>query len=161
MEIPPREVTLAEGPRAVVRKVGEKLGAAARPGDVIALMGGLGAGKTFLTRAIAHGAGVPREVRITSPTFTIVQQYSGRLPVYHADLYRLRDAHELDDIGLFAQGADGLVVVEWPERAPEAIPSNALWIEIERTAPLKRRLRAGGTSEAARRLLSAAGAQVP
>jgi tRNA threonylcarbamoyladenosine biosynthesis protein TsaE len=153
--LPPRDQCIAEGPRAEVRRVGMRLGAAARPGDVIALVGPLGAGKTFLAQAIAHGAGVPRNVRIASPTFTIVQGYEGRLPVLHADLYRLGSAAEIEDIGLFEQGADGLVVVEWPDRFPPAIPTGALWIEVERVAPLRRRLRGGGEGEAVRRLLAA------
>jgi tRNA threonylcarbamoyl adenosine modification protein YjeE len=119
-------------------------------------VGGLGAGKTFLAQAVARGAGVPPSVRVASPTFTVVQRYDGRIPVYHADVYRLGDPRELDEIGLFAQGVDGLVVVEWADRVASAVPPSALWIEIERSTPLRRRLRARGASDAARRLVAAA-----
>jgi tRNA threonylcarbamoyl adenosine modification protein YjeE len=147
---------LAEGPRAIVRRVGERLGAAALAGDVIALVGDLGAGKTFLARAIARGAGVPTSVRVVSPTFTILQNYAGRLPVFHADLYRIASAAELDEIGLFAQSAGGLTIVEWADRASASIPGLALWITLERVHPLRRRLVARGESPEARRLIAAA-----
>jgi tRNA threonylcarbamoyl adenosine modification protein YjeE len=153
VEPPARETVVGEGPRALVRRVGRALGEHAAPGDVVALVGGLGAGKTFLSQAIARGAGVPVTTRVGSPTFTIVQSYAGRLPVHHADLYRLGSPDELDAIGLFATSADGLVVVEWAERFVDAIPRGALWLELERAAPLRRRIRAGGEGEAAHRLL--------
>lgn len=147
---------IVQGPRARIRRVGERIGAAAQPGDVIALVGDLGAGKTFLAQAIARGAGVSPEVRIASPTFTIVQSYPARIPVFHADLYRLGSERDLDEIGLFAQAASGLAVVEWAERFAEEVPASALWIEIERSAPLARRLWGWGEGEAAERLMAAA-----
>src|SRR5437016_1068665 len=137
---PGMDHVIGEGPRALVRRVGLGLGAACRPSDVVALVGDLGTGKTFLTQAIARGSGVPAGIRVTSPTFTIVQSYQGRLPVFHADFYRLDHASDLDEIGLFDLAADGLAVIEWADRFPEVIPASAVWIRLERTSPLRRRL---------------------
>ena len=113
-----------------VRALGETLGARAAPGDVIALVGPLGAGKSALSRAIVYGAGVDPRVRVASPTFTIVQEYAGRIPVHHADLYRLVLDEELDEIGLFERAHDALLAVEWADRFPARIPGDALWIEL-------------------------------
>ena len=100
---------------------GERLAASLKPGDVLALRGGLGAGKTALTRGIAAGLGV-RE-RVTSPTYTIVNEYlSGRLPLFHFDMYRLSCADELFDIGwedYLVRG--GVCAVEWSENVEDAL----------------------------------------
>jgi tRNA A37 threonylcarbamoyladenosine biosynthesis protein TsaE len=75
--------------------------------------------------------------------------------VYHADLYRLGNVRELDEIGLFSVAAEGLAIVEWPERFPNAIPADAVWIELKRVAPLRRVLSAGGEGERVERLVGA------
>ncbi len=155
MEPPARDVELVTGPRAALRRLGHRLGAAAQPGDVIALVGDLGAGKTFLAQAISVGVGVGRGVRVASPTFTIVQTYPGRIPFVHADLYRLGSIDEVAEVGVFADDVAGLVVAEWADRFPEAIPAGALWLEIERVSPLRRRVRAGGVGPRVARLLAA------
>lgn len=144
-----------EGPRGRVRAAATAIGAAAQPGDVIALEGPLGAGKTVFAQAFARGAGVAKAVRVASPTFAIVHEYAGRSRVYHADLYRLSGPEALDEIGLFALGADGLVVVEWPDRAGDALPAGALWVRIERTAPLRRRVKLQGEGPRAAALVAA------
>lgn len=145
-----------QGGRTVLRRFGHDVGGAAAPGDVIALVGGLGAGKTFLAQHLAHGAGVAPSVAVTSPTFTIVQEHAGRLPFFHADLYRLGHPDELWEIGLFERGEAGLVVVEWADRFPEVVPRDALWITLSVVSPSIRRVSARGVGERARRLLSAA-----
>ncbi|MDP3276516.1 MAG: tRNA (adenosine(37)-N6)-threonylcarbamoyltransferase complex ATPase subunit type 1 TsaE [Deltaproteobacteria bacterium] len=139
-----------EGPRGAVRCAGVALGQAATAGAVIALEGPLGAGKTTLTQSIARGLAVPVEQRVTSPTFAIVLRHAGRVALYHADLYRLASVHDVDELGLFAQSEDGVLVIEWPERASARMPADVLWIELERVAPLRRRLslRATGPSSA-------------
>ena len=156
MPPPARDRIVLTGPRAAVRKLGLRLGAAAQPGDVIALIGDLGAGKTFLAQAVAQGIGVPREVRVASPTFTIVQTYTARIPLIHADLYRLGGADEVADVGVFEQGADGLVVAEWADRFADAVPRDALWLELQRVTPLQRAIRAAATGPRSERLLAAA-----
>ena len=100
--------------------LGEALGRVLPPGSVVAYTGGLGAGKTAFTRGLARGLGI--QDRVTSPTFTIVNEYEGgRLPLFHFDWYRLSDAEELFDIGwedYLSRG--GVCAVEWSENAPEA-----------------------------------------
>ena len=112
------------------RKLGEELAADLRPGDVILLEGPLGAGKSELARGIARGLGV-RET-VTSPSFTILNVYtSGRLPLYHFDWYRLESEEELYELGLAEYlGGDGVALVEWPGRCPDALPADFEMIEI-------------------------------
>ena len=103
------------------------------PGTVLAYQGGLGMGKTAFTRGLAKGLGY--EGRVTSPTFTIVNEYLGRVPLFHFDMYRLEDAEELFDIGwedYLDRG--GVCAVEWSERVPEALPPDTLWVRLERCA---------------------------
>jgi tRNA threonylcarbamoyladenosine biosynthesis protein TsaE len=112
-------------------RLGRALGQALEPGDLLVLEGDLGAGKTFLTRALARALGVPREVAVTSPTFTLVNEYAARVPLVHADLYRLGDADELVELGLLDRiGRDAAVVVEWGDRFAEALGGEGLWITL-------------------------------
>lgn len=100
-------------------RAGQRLAACLTAGDLIGLVGDLGAGKTLFVQGIARGLEVPPEQRITSPTFTLINEYhGGRLPLYHADLYRIAREHELDEIGLddLCRRADGVVCVEWSDR---------------------------------------------
>ncbi len=110
---------------------GERFGRAAAPPLVVTLSGELGAGKTTLVRAICRGYGVLDDV--TSPTFALVHRYAApRSPVYHIDLYRLRDASEVTNIGwddILAE--DALVLVEWPERAGDRIPIDHVPISLQ------------------------------
>ncbi|MDR2418499.1 MAG: tRNA (adenosine(37)-N6)-threonylcarbamoyltransferase complex ATPase subunit type 1 TsaE [Treponema sp.] len=108
---------------------GERIAALLRKGSVVALCGGLGAGKTWLTKGIARGLGVTEEV--TSPTYTIISEYEGRLPFYHIDAYRLRGDDEFATLGADdALYGNGVTVIEWSERVAQSIPDNALTIEI-------------------------------
>jgi len=111
--------------------LGKILGRLAEPGDVITLEGGLGAGKTALTQAIAHGLGVDPRIYVTSPTFGLLHEYHGRIPLYHMDLYRLAGEEEVGSLG-FAEYfyGSGLTVIEWPERLGSFIPSERLHIEL-------------------------------
>jgi tRNA threonylcarbamoyladenosine biosynthesis protein TsaE len=94
---------------------GERLARQLRGGDVVLLYGNLGAGKTAFVRGLARGVGAPVE-EVSSPTFTLVQEYAGRIPLYHVDLYRL-EPREVDDLGLEDLIAgDGIVAIEWAER---------------------------------------------
>lgn len=112
--------------------LGVRLGQLIQPGAVIAYTGDLGAGKTAFTRGLARGLGIPD--RVTSPTFTIVNEYEGgRLPLFHFDMYRLGSSDELFDIGwedYLIRG--GVCAVEWSERVTDALPEDTLWVDIAR-----------------------------
>jgi tRNA threonylcarbamoyladenosine biosynthesis protein TsaE len=113
------------------RRIGARLGAALRPGDVICLQGDLGAGKTTFTQGVAHGWGSLDSV--SSPTFIIVNEY--RHPngncLFHMDAYRLDSTPEAEELDLDSMLADGALLIEWPERMDGLIPSEHLWIELE------------------------------
>ena len=115
------ELVLADD--AATARLGEDLAAAARPGDVFALSGDLGAGKTTLARGFIRAMADAPDLDVPSPTFTIVQSYPARIPVHHFDLYRLTDPGELDELGLDEAVADGIALIEWPERAGAGLPS--------------------------------------
>lgn len=109
---------------------GVRLGQLLQPGDFVGLVGDLGAGKTHLVRGVAEGAGVSRS-EVASPTFAIVYPYRGRLPLYHADLYRLADYDELYATGfLDLMTGDGAMLVEWLDRIPEAAPREYLRLTL-------------------------------
>jgi tRNA threonylcarbamoyladenosine biosynthesis protein TsaE len=97
-------------------------------GDVILLEGPLGAGKTALVRALAAGLGSPDEV--ASPTFVLVRHYLGRLPLVHADLFRLEDPADIARLGLLELAEGGVLAVEWAERAPSLDPGSALRLRL-------------------------------
>lgn len=112
--------------------VGKNLGKKARPGQVYALLGDLGVGKTILTKGFAEGLGITESV--CSPTFTILQIYEeGRMPFYHFDVYRIGDIEEMDEIGyedcFYGQG---VCLVEWANLIEEIMPQETIWITIEK-----------------------------
>ncbi len=117
--------------------LGEKIGRHLEAGDIVFLFGDLGAGKTTLTQGIARGLGVAKEEYVRSPTFTLVNQYQGKVPVYHIDLYRIASSHELEDLGLEEVfSSEGISIVEWAEklfaREDASLPLLGIerWIEI-------------------------------
>ena len=128
---------------AETEAVGEKLAQVLRPGAVIAYLGDLGAGKTAFTRGLARGLGCADPV--TSPTYTIVNEYlSGRMPLFHFDMYRLRSADDLWDIGwedYLDRG--GICAVEWSENVAEAM-EDAITVRIEKTGEDSRRITVEG-----------------
>ena len=111
-------------------RAGAALAAVLQPGDVVTLTGPLGAGKTTLVRGVLAALG--HEGEVPSPTFAIVQPYdAARVPIAHADLYRLEDPSELEELGLEDQLLDGALLVEWPERAGEAAWPQALRLSLQ------------------------------
>jgi len=110
-------------------RLGAGIATSLKCGDAVALWGDLGAGKTTLARAILRALGVTDEV--PSPTFTLVQSYDTRPRIAHFDLYRLKNAREMEELGFEDALADGAVLVEWPERAPEALPPDALHVRLK------------------------------
>jgi len=120
--------------------LGTRLGRLARPGDVLLLVGPLGAGKTCLVQGLARGLGVRDYV--TSPTFTIIREYQGRIPLYHVDCFRLEGSVETLELGLDDYlGGDGLCVVEWADRVMEALPPEHLLINLKYRGDRERVLR--------------------
>ena len=119
--------------------VGQALGKVIKPGTVLAFTGDLGAGKTAFTRGLARGLGA--EDRVTSPTYTIVNEYlSGRIPLFHFDMYRLASSDDLWDIGwedYLERG--GVCAVEWSENVADAM-EDAIWVTIEKTGEESRRI---------------------
>lgn len=117
---------------AETEALGARLAAVLAPGDVVAYQGGLGMGKTAFTRGLARGLGYTG--RVTSPTFTIVNEYEGgRLPLFHFDMYRLENAGALFDIGwedYLDRG--GVCAVEWSEQVSEALPPDTVWVSLAR-----------------------------
>lgn len=112
--------------------IGEELAQKLRGGDVLAFTGSLGMGKTAFTRGLARGLGC--RGRVTSPTFTIVNEYEGRTPLFHFDMYRLGSSDDLFDIGwddYLARG--GVCAVEWCERVSDALPEDTIFVDIART----------------------------
>ncbi len=127
--------------------LGNQLGRTLKAGQVVALFGGMGMGKTALTRGIARGLGI--RDRVTSPTFAIVNEYDeGRLPLFHFDLYRLESAEDLYEIGwedYLRRG--GVCVTEWSENAPQALPEDCIRVTVcPGDAPQSRKIRIEGGS---------------
>ena len=111
---------------AATRRIGRRLARLLRPGDVVLLQGELGAGKTCLAQGIGEGLGAGQ--RVKSSAFVLVNEYSGRLKMYLADLYRLSDAAEVAELALEENASDGVLVVEWPDRAWSEMPGERLLI---------------------------------
>lgn len=128
---------------AETEELGRKIAACLTQGDAIALEGDLGAGKTTLARAILRALGVEDEV--PSPSFTLVQEYeAGGLKIAHCDLYRIESPTELEEMGLEEAVRNGVLLVEWPERAPERIPADALKIRLDIESENERRIALSG-----------------
>jgi len=131
---------ISPSPR-VTRAIGFLLGQHAPPGLVVALMGDLGAGKTCFVQGMARGIGVPSDIPITSPTFSLLNPYEGRVPFHHLDVYRLSELEELEALGFRELFEDRAVtVIEWADRFPSALPPLYLRIQIEHRSPRTRRL---------------------
>jgi tRNA threonylcarbamoyladenosine biosynthesis protein TsaE len=138
------------------QQLGAALGRVLEAGDVVGLAGPLGAGKTCFVQGLARGLGVPPERRVASPSFTIVNEHPGRVPLYHVDLYRIEEAGELDHLGLdeYLDGG-GVTVVEWFDRFADRRPPDRLDVEIEITGAEARRLHARARGPRAHARLSA------
>lgn len=110
---------------------GKRLGYALKPGDIICLSGDLGTGKTALTNGIAKSLGI--DSYITSPTFTLVNEYEGRFPLYHFDVYRISDPDEMFDIGFEEYiNSEGITIIEWGEQIIEILPKEIIRVNIKK-----------------------------
>jgi tRNA threonylcarbamoyladenosine biosynthesis protein TsaE len=126
---------------AETRALGEKLGALLRPGDFVALYGDLGTGKTRFAQGVARGVGVDPDVHITSPTYTILNEYKGNYPFFHFDLYRLGGDADIAELGFedYFHG-DGVCLVEWADRLASGFPDRYLKIFFQYEADDTRRI---------------------
>jgi len=121
---------ISHSPEETLR-LGAFLGKYLTNGSIIALSGELGSGKTCLTQGIARGLEVPEDLYVTSPSYTLANEYPGRLRLFHVDLYRIENIVELDEIGLDEiMGCDGVAVIEWAEKMIEVLPKERLSISI-------------------------------
>ena len=113
------------------RAEGEAFAATLQQGDVVALIGELGAGKTCFVQGMARGLGVSEKAFVRSPSFTLLNQYEGRMPLYHFDFYRLRDNDDPFDLGLdeYFDGT-GVTVIEWADRFLRALPARTIYIRF-------------------------------
>ena len=121
---------LVSNSAAQTEQIGERLASSLKGCEVIALFGGLGMGKTAFTRGLARGLGV--EDGVSSPTFALVNEYSGKFNIYHFDMYRVRDWDDLYSTGFFDCLDNGVLVIEWSENIEGALPENAIRITISR-----------------------------
>ena len=139
--------------------VGRRLGALAVPDDVLALSGGLGAGKTALAQGIARGLGIVEHVR--SPTFNLLLVHPGEPTLYHFDLYRLDAPEQLDDIDFWSTiESGGVTVIEWADRFPDSMPEERLDVRLETMGPDLRRITLSAHGERAHALVGALATEV-
>ena len=136
------------------QSLAEKLGRLLTEGIVTALIGDLGSGKTAFVQGLAKGLQVAAEYYITSPTFTLINEYPGRLSLHHVDLYRIDRPEELDDIGLYdIMRGDGVTVIEWAERILSELPRERIQIHFEMTDDQCRQLKISATGSSAVNIL--------
>lgn len=153
-----RELTTETRSPEETERLGAALGRVARAGDVLALFGGLGVGKTCLVRGLARGLAIDRPV--ASPTFVLINQHRGRLWLYHVDLYRIGHPEETVEIGIeeLLPSADGVTAIEWAERIEPWLPDGTIRVGIEAPTPVFRRFRFLVDEAAADRVGAAIGA---
>jgi tRNA threonylcarbamoyladenosine biosynthesis protein TsaE len=119
---------LTTGDEEETRAVGAQIGQTLRKGDILLLSGDLGTGKTCLTQGI--GRGLECEGNVNSPSFVLMNEYAGRERLFHADLYRIEDVEDLDELGLWDYAEQGVLVIEWPERGAELLPGDGVVVEL-------------------------------
>ena len=140
---PPAPVAFVSRGPDETRACGARLASGLVGGEVVALEGPLGAGKTQFVKGLAAGLGVAPEEPVVSPTFVLVREYEGRLKLYHIDAYRLASTDELLAIGFdeLRSDARGVVAIEWADRVPEAIPPEAIIVRLEHAGESERVVR--------------------
>ena len=132
--------TITDSPEET-KLLAEKIASTLNPGDVLALEGELGSGKTQFVQGLARGLGVSEDGYVRSPSFTLLNEYRGRLPLYHFDFYRLHNVSDLDELGMeeYFDGK-GVTVIEWADRFPGALPKRAMHIKFEIIDVTKRKI---------------------
>lgn len=153
----PTEILVESDSPAATAALGRRLAAVARPGDLICLWGELGAGKTVLAKGV--GAGLGTTTTIASPSFILMAEHAGRLPLFHLDLYRLVGAQDVLDGGLLDERqAAGVTLVEWPERLGDALPAARLDVVLDIAGETRRLITLRANGPGLERYLEAAGA---
>ena len=135
------------------KRIGARIGKLLRAGDVLLLQGELGSGKTTLTQGIGEALAVKEPVK--SPTFVLMNEYHGRLVIYHADLYRLNDPGEVVDLALEEVPAEGVLIVEWPDRAWRELPPEHLLVQLEEASARERTITIAARGERYEEMLAA------
>ena len=148
-----QSLLIKSGSPAETRRLGARLGLLLRAGDIVLLSGELGSGKTCLVQGIARGLGVTAPV--TSKSFVLLGEYEGRLRLYHADLYRLEEPAQAEELALTEYSAPGVLVVEWADRAWEVFPPEHLLVRLEISGARERDLTLAAHGERYERLLAA------
>ncbi|MFQ5456591.1 MAG: tRNA (adenosine(37)-N6)-threonylcarbamoyltransferase complex ATPase subunit type 1 TsaE [Nitrospirota bacterium] len=121
------------------KRIGENIGRLMRGGEVVVLEGELGAGKTCFVHGIAKGLDV-KDIYISSPTFVYLNEYNGRIPLYHCDLYRIKRSEDIEDIGILdLMGCNGVLIIEWGDKANPYLPEDRLYITITNAGGDRRR----------------------
>ncbi|MBI4115304.1 MAG: tRNA (adenosine(37)-N6)-threonylcarbamoyltransferase complex ATPase subunit type 1 TsaE [Candidatus Omnitrophica bacterium] len=120
----------------------EEMGRSLKPGDIVALVGEIGSGKTLFIKGLCRGLGVKDPNEVKSPTFVLLHIYEGRFPIHHFDLYRLEEGKELDAIAFdeFIRNPEAVSLIEWADRAPNRIPEKATWVELKIKGPHSRQI---------------------
>ena len=126
-------ILYSKSPSETIR-IGKTIGSSLQAGDVVALMGELGAGKTQFIKGLAQGIGVGKSAYVSSPSFTLINEYKGKIPFYHIDLYRLEEEKEAEELGLeeYFYG-EGITAIEWADRIPSLLPGELLRVNIHYT----------------------------
>jgi len=143
---------------AETKKIGQKIGKELKAGDVVALVGKLGAGKTTIAKGIARGLGVPDEEDVLSPSFVLIHEYEGREKIYHMDWYRLQSVEGSDE--MLAEecfNSDGVTLVEWAERGRDIFPRDHIRIELEHKGPTVRLIKVSARGKPHKGLLDSIG----
>jgi tRNA threonylcarbamoyladenosine biosynthesis protein TsaE len=137
----PKKLTVNSSSLNETKKLGVKLGALLKTGDVILLSGELGAGKTTIAKAISKGLGIKSDHYVVSPSYAMINEYEADINIYHFDLYRLVSADELYDLGAYEyfQG-DGVCLIEWGDRFIDAMPEERLELLLEHVTTNSRRI---------------------
>ena len=113
------------------RTIGQQIGETLKAGDVIALIGDLGAGKTCLTQGLARGIGIASQEVVNSPSYTLINEYAGKITIFHIDLYRLQHHGEIIDLGLEEYlGGNGICIIEWADRMSNLLPANYIQVTM-------------------------------
>jgi len=129
-------------------KIASDIGGKLKKGDILALSGELGSGKTCFTAGLAEGLGIGAQYKVASPTFTLINEYPGRCKLYHFDVYRLNRPEELEELGyeeIFY--GDGVVVIEWAEKIEKILPDDVIWIKFEYIEENERKIIISGAAQ--------------